>query len=438
MQENCEERHGVAIIGNEPEALLLSVLHAEAGISNYLVGQFREWDEAQEHRTGIEEALWLFQAHKRGSRILHETDLTNLPLSGIKTLIIAASPQNTREIDGLVKTLRTIAPQLSVGTQVVFVGLCRPRFTSEVVKTTIEKHSGLKVGQELGLNYIPMQWTGESVNELRERPEIIATFGDQISDGFQEQILRIFPSLTKSNRLENAEAAGLFSSLSREVAHALRLDLGKRSKTFGLAFEEVASLCSKLSPFSENDHTIMGRESIAATIALSGMTNRDGSRLIRAAHRVNEDYQLQLIEMIKGAVDLCGQRLRRSRITLLGTEGLVKNSWARREAPTLIHTLQKKGAEVTLYPGQVGIEPWTKILDGKGRVESNLWRAVSKATCTVVALPKEAALELDTTQLANTMNRPGAICDVSRILEASNVERAGLFYTSIGRGIVDI
>jgi UDP-N-acetyl-D-mannosaminuronate dehydrogenase len=435
LPEDFEEQHAVAIIGNEPEALLLSVLHAEAGISNYLVGQFRDWDQAHEHRSGIEEALWLFHVHRRAGRILHETDTAKLPFSRTKTLMIASSPGNARDTDSLEKTLRNIAPQLSVGTQIAFVGLCKPHFTSDVIKSAIEKHGGMKVGQDIGLSYIPMHWTGEPVSELREHPIIIATFGDRMSDEFQEQILRIFPSLIKTNQPENAEAAGLFSALSREVTHALTLDLAKASKTFGLGFEEIANLCSKLGrSFPEDNYTLTGRESIGATIALNGVTRREGSRLIRAAHRVNEDYQSQIMEMVKGAVDLCGQRLRRSRITVLGTEGLVRNSWARREPPTLIHALQRKGADVTLYPGQVGIESWAKILDGSGRVETNLWKAVSKATCTVVALPREAALELDAVQLAHAMNRPGAICDLSRVLEASNVERAGLFYTSIGRG----
>ena len=435
LPEDFEEQHRVAIIGNEPEALLLSVLHAEAGVFNYLAGRFRERDQGHEHQSGIEEALWLFQVHKRAGRILHETDAAKLPISRTKTLMIATRPGKPRESDSLEQTVRTIAPQLSAGTQVVFVGLCKPHFTSEVVKSAIEKHSGMKVGQDIGLSYIPMHWTGEGVNELRERPQIIATFGDRLSDGFQENILRIFPSLTKTNRPENAEAAGLFAALSKEVTHALMLDLAKTSKTFGLAFEEITSLCSRLGPsFSEDCSTPKGRESIGATIALEGMTRRDSARLIRAAHRVNEDYPSQVMEVIKGAVDHCGQRLRRSRITLLGTEGLVNESWARYEPPTLIHALQRKGAKVTLYPGQVGLESWTKTLDGIGRVESNLWRAVSKATCTVVALPRQAALELDAAQLAYAMNRPGAICDLTRVMEASNVERTGLFYTSIGRG----
>ena len=72
------------------------------------------------------------------------------------------------------------------------------------------------------------------------------------------------------------------------------------------------------------------------------------------------------------------------------------------------------------------------------RVESSLMKAVAKANCIVVALSKSSASELDPDQLATEMNRPGAICDLTRVLEASNVEKAGLFYTTIGRGSFDI
>ncbi|MBO0887954.1 hypothetical protein J2P12_02525, partial [Candidatus Bathyarchaeota archaeon] len=81
--------------------------------------------------------------------------------------------------------------------------------------------------------------------------------------------------------------------------------------------------------------------------------------------------------------------------------------------------------------------PWTKIVGEHARVENSLLRAVAKANCTLVALPRSYASELDPEQLASEMNRPGAVCDLSRVLEASNVERAGLFYTTIGRGTLN-
>ena len=52
-----EENHSVAIIGDNPEALLLAVLYAEAGITNYLVGPFGDDGRTHSNRPGLEEAL---------------------------------------------------------------------------------------------------------------------------------------------------------------------------------------------------------------------------------------------------------------------------------------------------------------------------------------------------------------------------------------------
>jgi hypothetical protein len=124
-------------------------------------------------------------------------------------------------------------------------------------------------------------------------------------------------------------------------------------------------------------------------------------------------------------------------VAILGTEGLLKNSWSKPESPQIIESLRKKGAQITLYPGEKGSQPWVQMLGAHARVENSLLRAVSKANCTLVALPKSSATEFDAEQIATEMNRPGAICDLTRVLEASNVEKAGLFYTTIGRGTLD-
>src|SRR2546422_19265 len=51
---SMEEHHSVAIVGDNPEALLLSVLYAEAGISNYLVGPFGNDGRTHANRPGLE------------------------------------------------------------------------------------------------------------------------------------------------------------------------------------------------------------------------------------------------------------------------------------------------------------------------------------------------------------------------------------------------
>ena len=433
-----EENHSVAIIGDNPEALLLSVLYAEAGISNYLVGPFGDDGRTHTNRPGIEEALWLLAILTKSGKISLTPDYSQLPLSQVRTLVLAAHASTPEHTNALEMTARNIAPGLAAGTTVAFAGLCRPHYTSSVLKTTVEKHGGLKIGTDLNFYYLPLIWSGESIQEFREKPKVLAGFEGAISNTFQAELLRVFPTLSLASSVELAEAAGLFSAVSREVARALGLELAKLSERHGINYDDVLDLCrdTRLA-LAGGSNPIPGRESIGTGIAISSSHRRDGPRLARAAHAVNVEYQTQIVDMVRRALSRCGYPFRRSKVAILGTDGLLKKSWSKAESPPIIESLRKRGARVSLYPGEDGSQPWVQMVGDRAKVENSLLRAVAKANCTVVALPKSCALELDADQLATEMNRPGAICDLTRVLEASNVERAGLFYTTIGRGTLD-
>ena len=430
-----EENHSVAIVGDNPEALLLSVLYAEAGISNDLVGPFGDDGRTHTNRPGLEEALWLLGILRKSGKIGITPDYQRLPLSRVKTLILTTHASSSGQTNALEMTVRNLARGLATGTNIAFTGLCKPRFTSSVVRSIIENHGGLRMGVDLNLYYIPLFWGGERIREFKEKRRVLAGFDDAVSTTFQTELLRVFPTLSLTSTMEVAEASGLFSAVSREVAIALELELAKMSEGHGINYDEVLELCrdTRITP-SERSNPILERESIGTSIALSSSQRRNGPRLLRAALSVNEEYQSQIVEMIRRALGHCGYPFRRSRVAILGTDGLLKNPWSNPESPPIIESLQKRGARVSLYPGETGSQPWAQMVGDHARVESSLLRAVAKANCTVVALPKSSATELDPDQLAAEMNRPGAICDLTRVLEASNVERAGLFYTTIGRG----
>src|SRR5438034_11804465 len=117
-------------------------------------------------------------------------------------------------------TVRNIAPGLAAGTTVAFAGLCRPHYTSSVLKTTVEKHGGLKVGTDLNFYYLPPVWAGERIQEFKEKPKVLAGFGTLLSNTSQEGRWRVFATLSMACRVEMAEAAGLSSAVSREAARA--------------------------------------------------------------------------------------------------------------------------------------------------------------------------------------------------------------------------
>ena len=433
-----EENHSVAIIGDNPEALLLSVLYAEAGITNYLVGPFGDDGRTHSNKPGLDEALWLLGIFKKSGKITITPDHNRLPLSQVRTLILATHTSSPDQTNALDMTIRSLAPNLANGTTITFTGLCKPRYTSSVVKSTIEKHGGLSIGTDINLYYMPLFWTGEGIREFKEKRKLLAGFGSAISNPFQEELLRVFPTLSLTMTIEIAEASGLFSAVSREVGRALELELAKMSEVHGINYDEALRLSrdSRVA-ITGGSNPIPERDSIGTSIALSSLQRMNGARLMRAARSINEEYQSQIVEMIKRALGYCGYPFRRSRIAILGTDGLLKNPWSKPESPPIIASLQKRGARISLYPGETGSQPWTEMVREHVRVESSLLRAVAKANCTVVALPKSSASELDPHQLSTEMNRPGAICDLTRVLEASNVEKAGLFYTTIGRGTFD-
>src|SRR2546427_13248019 len=108
-----EENHSVAIIGDNPEALLLSVLYAEAGIPNYLVGPFGDDGRTHTNRPGIEEALWLLGILTKTGKISLTPDYRQLPLSQVRNLVLAknaSTPDHTNTLD---MTARNNAPGLT-------------------------------------------------------------------------------------------------------------------------------------------------------------------------------------------------------------------------------------------------------------------------------------------------------------------------------------
>src|SRR5438093_11381175 len=113
-------------------------------------------------------------------------------------------------------TVRNIAPGLAAGTTLAFAGLCRPHYTSSVLKTTVEKHGGLKVGTDLNFYYLPLFWSGERIQECREKPTVLAGFATLLSNTIQAELLRAFPTLSLASSWELGEAAGPSSAVRRE------------------------------------------------------------------------------------------------------------------------------------------------------------------------------------------------------------------------------
>jgi UDP-N-acetyl-D-mannosaminuronate dehydrogenase len=250
----------------------------------------------------------------------------------------------------------------------------------------------------------------------------------------QETFLNVFPAISSKHKIRAAEAAGLFTPIYRDTVRALQFELASLCVGEGVDYSEALDLCRGFGLSLAFPKTVQGRDSIGSQIALSSNYRGNGPRLIRAASRVNEGVQQQIMSMIKNALDRCGRRIRRSRIAVLGLEGLGTRPRITHESPEILQTLKRRGAILSLYPGEDSDWVAGSPISEHVRIEKSIMRAVEDTNCALVALDGSNADELNPQKLAAEMSRPAAICDLTRVLEASNVERAGLFYTSLGRG----
>lgn len=422
----------IAVVGDEPEALLLAVLFSEARVSIYLAGPFEGSDNRVFSNTW-DEAQWLLNLHRRNGRIVQVGDPEELPLARIPNIIVTGHANSQLGMSSLERAVRTVAKNLQKDSSLTFAGLCRPGYTLGTIGGMVEKYSGLSIDGEIGLCYLPLLWNGEDFQAFREKPVILAAATEKVASHAHGLFLQVFPAITSTPKISTAEAAGLFTPLYREVVGALELELAGFCQNERVDYAEASTLCKTLGSQAWGaPRTSPARDSVASTIAASAIGAR-GSRLIKVAKRVNEHAPSQVLELIKSALALCGRRIRHTKIAFLGLNGLQSVSSIKRSPPQILHTLRRRGASISLFLRETSTRSLGEYPDSIS-VETSLRRTVQSASCAVVALDRLSGTELDPQLLASEMTRPGAVCDISRVLEASNVERAGLFYTSIGRG----
>jgi UDP-N-acetyl-D-mannosaminuronate dehydrogenase len=432
--EFTAKEKSVAIVGSQPEALLLSVLFAEAGVSNFLVGNFERGNGVRTAKNSLEEARWLLGLHSRRETITLVPSIDELPLAAVKNLVLTAHTGDVHDSSLQEHMMRTISKNITRDTNIIFTGLSRPGHTSAKAEQ-IQRLGGLRFGQDIGLYYLPLLWNGESPKTFKETPRIIAGAGHSVQPVL-ELFLRVFPSISTTERIRAAEAAGLFAPVYKDVVGALEVELARLCVGESVHYSDALSLCQGLGLSALGaPRSFPGRDSVASEIALSITRSGAGSRLIRAARHVNEESDRRVVAMVKNALEQCGQRLRHSKIAVLGLDGLGVNETLRPEPIGLFQTLNRRGASISLYLGSNSYFSNKATFGEKVRVEPDIMRAVEKAHCALVALNSTENGDLNPMKMASEMSRPAAICDLTGVLEASNVERAGLFYTSIGRGI---
>ena len=337
------------------------------------------------------------------------------------------------------KACREIGRGLQKGSIVVLESTIGPGSTEGLVKDTLERTSGLKAGEDFSLAYSPIRGTaGRVIKDIQSYPRIVGGLDKKsldLASSLMESIVN--SKIIKVNNLRTAEAVKLLENIYRDVNIALVNEISILFERLGIDLDEVVQVANS-QPYSHLHSPSIGVGGHCIPVNpyfLLEKANDQGVdlRMMKLARKINDNMYGHAMKLISDALRVCGKKIRRSKIAVLGVSFRANAKDTRHSvARTIIEALQKKGATVTVFdPKFTGEELKGQGYNGFSRVE----RAVENADCIIITVGHEEFRSLSMSRLSPLMKRPAAVVDCGHILDPTQVEKEGFVYRGIGRGV---
>jgi UDP-N-acetyl-D-mannosaminuronate dehydrogenase len=298
-------------------------------------------------------------------------------------------------------------------------------FTEGAMKETLENTSGLKVGQDFSLAYVPIRNSqvklfAEPVSVLELKLAVVGKTG-------LDAVLNLVKTAVKDVKpigdVKTAEITTLFAAARQDTNMALASELAVFCENANIDYFKIL----KLSEFNDpsfwptaNDEENRNE----AYLLLEGAENLNVKlRLPNLARQISEEMVKHAVNLTQEALRSCNKTLRRAKIAVLGSVN------PNTTAIAFVRSLLMKGAKTNLY------DPASKgdALD-LGDVKSSFNEAVEGVDCVVILTGEEQFKHLNLKKLKAMTKTPSVIVDLAGAFEPGAVEAEGFIYRGLGRG----
>lgn len=333
----------------------------------------------------------------------------------------------------------SIGKGLRNGSLVIFQSTCGPGITERVVKTAIEKYSGLVAGQSFGLAYSPIRaMGGRAIQDIQAYSKIVGAVDKKSLEAACAAISVVVKGeLIRVRDIKTAELSKLFETIYRDVNIALANEFGLLSEELGVDYFETMKAANS-QPYSHLHSTGVGVGGHCLPVypyllATETYALDTRLRLVLDGRKINDLMPRHVAKLTSDGMRVCGRSLKRAKIVVLGIS-YRPNVKETRYSPSLelIAILKKRGARVTAF------DPLFNASDMESlglASEPTLRKAVEKADCVILAVGHDEFKSMDTVEIAAHMSKKGLILDCTGILDPTSVEKTGLVYRGIGRGL---
>jgi len=334
---------------------------------------------------------------------------------------------------------REIGKGLLPGSLVILMSTVAPNTMESLVRSTLEKHSGLIGGEDFGLAYSPIRaMGGRALRDIQEYKKVVGAL-DQASLKATSALLGTIAKggIVETSNLKTAEASKIFETVYRDLNIALANELALYCEKAGVDYFEamqaantqqyshlhfpgigVGGHCLPLYPY------MLQTEAHSLGLKL---------KLIKAGRRINDEMPRHVARLAASGLRQVGKSLPRARVTVLGISYRA-NVKETRYSPTigLIEALKRRGSRVKVYDPKF---IYTEIKTMGYDCEASLETAVSEAECIILTVGHDEFKQIDPKNLAALTSKGCVVVDATGILDPKAVEKAGLVYRGVGRGV---
>lgn len=331
-------------------------------------------------------------------------------------------------------TCRKVASVLRSGSLVIILGVAGFGFTEGVIKEVLESSSGLRVGTDFGLAYVPTL-NGQTLETLVNRERIVAaTEKDSLNSA--SNIIEVITkkSIKKTLNVKIAELAVLFRAVKKNVDAALDYELAIFCEKAACDYNKIfrilnidGSHTASFPNFTEEN----GRKE--AYLLFEGAENLNVKlRIPVLARKINKEMVRHATNLVQSALRDCGKTLRRTRVALLGIAKKPNIKTAlKTTVKTLAARLEGKGAKINLHD-RYFVEK--EVADFPYPFKRSLIEALEDVDCAIILTGHDYFKRLNLKKLKVIMKMPAAIVDFERILDPDKVEKEGFIYRGLGKG----
>jgi UDP-N-acetyl-D-mannosaminuronic acid dehydrogenase len=426
-------KYTVSVIGCEQRGVLYATAFAEAGFKvictdadQTLVKRLAKGKNPFSDRE-IESKLKSFL---RRGQLSVTSELKNAVSQSdiiIMTLTAKIDDKKHPDYSEVENTCKQTGAALHQGALFIYGGIAGLGFTEGVIKETLENTSGLRVGEDFGLVYNPIQFLDQQLFTSIANQELKVAAIDETSLYAATTVLG---TITKKGvkqilDVKTAEVALLFTIVRKDTNLALANELAVFCESAGIDYFKTLKLVDACeTSFSPTVEAEENNRNEAYLLIESAETLNAKLRLPALARKINEDIVRHAVNLTKDALRSCGKTLRRARVAVLGT--------AKTTTMTFVKMLEKKGAKTSLYDPLLSKNEQSNM----ARVlKRSLKEAVEGTDCIVLLTKQNQFKRLNLKKLRAVMKMPAAIVDLAGTIEPQKVERKGFTYRCLGRGV---